>query len=271
MAIPKIDYTEEQINNLIKGIYDEYVNEYNLPKKLYNETARILKKAVYKGYGGKLASFDYGTPDYELLSELRDNVYMFSGAKTYTQVKEISSLMYEGNEKLSFSDFKKKALAKYDTYNKAYLETEYVTALTSGNEAIQWQSAQEDIKLFPQLKYTAILDQHTSEICKRLDGVVMPTNSPFWNIHTPPNHFNCRCHIEKIDKYDTEPNTNPSVVKSIIKFTDENMKGVFKMNPGKDRVVFKTKGEDKHPYFDVEPKDKGLAKKNFNLPIPEKD
>jgi hypothetical protein len=41
----------------------------------------------------------------------------------------------------------------------------------------------------------------------------------------------------------------------------------FMMNSGKDGYIFKEKGEGKHPYFDVAPGDKELAKRNFNLPI----
>jgi hypothetical protein len=45
------------------------------------------------------------------------------------------------------------------------------------------------------------------------------------------------------------------------------MQPIFKMNVGLDKVVF----SDKHPYFDVEPKDKKFARNNFDLPIPAKD
>ena len=42
---------------------------------------------------------------------------------------------------------------------------------------------------------------------------------------------------------------------------------MFKMNPGKERVVF----DKDHPYFDVAKKDVAFAKTNFGLPIPEND
>jgi hypothetical protein len=40
------------------------------------------------------------------------------------------------------------------------------------------------------------------------------------------------------------------------------------MNAGIDGYVFKEKGKDKHPYFDIAKGDKEMAKKNWNLPIP---
>jgi hypothetical protein len=40
------------------------------------------------------------------------------------------------------------------------------------------------------------------------------------------------------------------------------------MNAGIDGYVFKEKGKDKHPFFDIAKGDKEMAKKNWNLPIP---
>jgi len=44
---------------------------------------------------------------------------------------------------------------------------------------------------------------------------------------------------------------------------------LFRMNAGIDGYVFKEKGKDKHPYFDIAKGDKEAAKKNWNLPIPQ--
>lgn len=44
----------------------------------------------------------------------------------------------------------------------------------------------------------------------------------------------------------------------------ENVPDEFKMNAGKDRLVF----SPKHPYFTVDRGYKELAKKNYNLPLP---
>jgi hypothetical protein len=41
------------------------------------------------------------------------------------------------------------------------------------------------------------------------------------------------------------------------------------MNPGIDKIVFKSTGSGKHPYFDVSSEHRALANNNFNLSIPE--
>ena len=45
--------------------------------------------------------------------------------------------------------------------------------------------------LFDRFKYSAVIDSHTSEICRRLNGIILPINDSLWRQNTPPNHFNC--------------------------------------------------------------------------------
>lgn len=111
------------------------------------------------------------------------------------------------------------------------------------------------------LKYSAIIDANTSDICKPLDGITLPVNDKFWNTHAPLNHFNCRCVLLQVGE---EKETNKEKVKEVEKEMNDKMQPLFKMNPGKDKVIF----DDKHPYFEVAPKDKEFAKNNFDLPMP---
>lgn len=255
--MPKIKYSDEQVQQLIDGIFNRVINAHHLPKGLYKATADVLLDGVNEGF--------YDSPDTALLKHFHDNIYMFSGAKTFQQVQHISSLMYKSN--LDYKVFKEEALSVYKNYNENYLESEYVTALTSGTNAKSYSEAIESKGLFNRLKYSAVMDQHTSEICKRLNGIILPINDKFWRTNTPPNHFNCRCFVEKIDKYDEEPSTHGNKANSAIVYAEHHRQPMFNMNPATDKVVFKKN----HPYFSVPKQYKDLAKKNFNLPIPNKD
>jgi SPP1 gp7 family putative phage head morphogenesis protein len=44
----------------------------------------------------------------------------------------------------------------------------------------------------PYLRFDAVGDSRTTELCEALDGKVLPADDPFWDKHTPPLHFNCR-------------------------------------------------------------------------------
>jgi SPP1 gp7 family putative phage head morphogenesis protein len=255
-------YTDKQIIELLYGIVEGIITVNNLPKDLYIAIAEYLKKGLYEGFGGTLV--DFGGKDLKLLKELRENIYIFSGAKTYQQVRELTNLVAEAQ---TFSDYKKKAIDVYDTYNKVWAEAEYNTAKGQAQNAILWSEFEKDKKNFPYLKYSAVIDKNTSDICKPLNGVIRKVDDQLWNKYSPLNHFNCRCTLEKIDKYDDVVLTPKYKVDDITKELDKTVQNEFKMNPGKDGYIF----NENHPYFTVKKEHRGLARQNFGLEIPEKD
>ena len=256
-------YTEKQINALLTGIYSGSITEMELPESLYFAIADYLKKSLYEGFGGTLIDFT-GKP-LELLTELRENIYMFSGAKTYTEVKEFTELLYNEYGIKPFSTFKKEALGVYEKYNVDYLRTEYDTAIASGQQGYLWTKIVKDSDVLPYLKFTAVLDKNTTVECRHMDEIVARWDDKIWNTCYPPNHWHCRSSVLQTDE-EHLLSSSKDIAKAK-KETEADMQDVFKMNCGKDGYVFKKD----HPYFDVAPKDKAYAKNNFNLPIPTKD
>ena len=255
-------YTKEQIDKLIKGIYLGLVNVKNLPKKLYIAIADYLKEGVYKGFGGSLIEF--GGTDLALLKELRENAYIFSGAKVYHQIREMSAMASKAQ---TFSQFKKLVTPVYEKYNNDWLQTEYNTAVGQAQNANLWLEFEKDKKLFPYLKYSAVIDSRTSQICKPLDGIIRKVDDPIWSKYSPLNHFNCRCTLEKISIEEEVTITSEKQVKEVTKQLDKDVQKEFKMNSGKDGYIF----SKDHQYFKVAKKDVARAKNNFGLPIPNKD
>lgn len=250
-------YSKEQIQALIQGVFDGVATEYNIPLDLYYAIADELKQGLYKGFGGAPSSFS-GT-DYALLNELRTNVYMFSAAKSYTEMKEMTGLLMDGDKVRSFADFKKAALHTYDIYNVDYLKSEYNTALASGDMAIKWQDIERNTDILPLLQYQT-KGSDVCPICKPLDEVVLPASDPFWKTRYPPNHFNCYCIV-------TQHEADELPVTKNVPAMSPAMSDVFKMNVGIDKYVY----APDHPYFIVPSKDKAYAMRNFDMPIPEKD
>lgn len=253
-------YTDKQISRLLDGIFDGSITEYDLPLDYYNAVADYLKKGLYKGFGMDLSSAV--GKDLELLTELRENVYMFSAAKTYNEVKEISALLTDGTGVRSFSDFKKEALQLYDTYNVDYLKTEYNTAVGQGTMAVKWNEIEKNKAFLPLLKYSAIGD--ACDICGPLDGMIEPVDSAIWSSVMPLNHFNCFCTVLQLDDIDNKPTDgNDKLVASV----EDKMQPIFVNNVGRTGEVF----QNKHPYFEVGKADKEFAQTNFGLPIKETD
>lgn len=243
---------KKAIAAIIRGIYEGGITKRKLPVDLYEATADKLNEGVDIGAEG-------GPSD--LIRELKQNIYVFSGAKTYTQVKDISSLIVENGKLRDFKSFKKLALEKFDTYNVDYLKTEYETAIGQAQTAVKWMSI--DPKALPYLQRMAVMDANTSPECQILNGIIARVDDPFWRTRSPLTHFNCRCILTAIDRYSGVLPSNPATINAAIRDT-EHINPLFKGNPGIDKVIF----NKSHPYFDIEPKDKPLAKKNFNLPIP---
>lgn len=269
-------YTQKQIKTLLDGIYDGSVTEYDLPQDLYLAIADYLKKGLYEGFGNTLSKLSENLADgkgslndLELLAELRSNIYMFSAAKTFQQVKDMTSaLVNEDGVPRSFSAFKKEALDIFGLYNETWLKTEYNTAIGQAQEAIKWQRIEEQKDVLPYLKYSAVLDPNTSIICRPLDGIVAPVGDPIWSKIAPLNHFNCRCLLLQVDSEEGLKGLTPQGDKlKRVEAVEAEMQPVFKMNAGKDGYIFK--GD--HPYFEVAKKDKSFAKNNFDLPIPKND
>lgn len=264
----KLDYSEDQINALVTSIYFGKINLKNLPVGFYKETAKTLNKAVSEGFGKELSSMQFGKPDFELLKQLTENIYIFSGAKTATMCEELSGMIVKDGEVLNLNEFKKAAKNRFNVYNgkDGYLESEYITANTAASSAANWEYTEENKELFPRLKSIVIMDKYTAPECARMNGVIADVSDPIWNHNISPRHFRCRCHEERIDKFDDVKSTHQSTVRKIERLNNESMQDVFKMNPGKDKIIF----SDKHPYFEIGKKNPDLGKNNFGLPIPNK-
>lgn len=285
------NFIEYDFGRLIAAIYSGAIDEWNLPRGLYQKTADKFIEAINNGMdaprpleigmgGGfrmpkqeqpaQSIGIAYNTPDEILRSELIENVYVFSGAKTFQQVKELVSNIAPDGLVQPFNKFKKSAEKIIGKYNDQWLRTEYNTALGSAQSARDWQEFEDDVELFPYLRYDAIIDPNTSDICRPLEGITLPVNHPFWNKFSPLNHFNCRCRLIKISQYEEVKKTGKKKLTRVSEKIEPQMQELFMFNPGKERLVFKETGKGKHPYFNVAPKYREYAQNNFNLPIPER-
>lgn len=255
-------YSSKQIKDFLDGIFEGDITSRELPEDLYMAISGYLKAGLYEGFGGNLTKF--AGKDLELLQELRENIYMFSAAKTFQEVKQISSfLVDESGNRRSFSDFNKLGEKEYDKWNKTYAQSEYNTAIAQATMASKWNGIQANKDLLPYLTYSTIGD--ACDICAPLDGMTAKVDDPIWSSVYPANHFNCMCIVTQEE--DTVTPTPDDEKEAIVGAVTGEMDDMFLMNAGQDKYVF----SPEHPYFQVEKKDMAFAKENYNLPIPEED
>lgn len=215
--------------NLAKELYNNGEISSENRNSLLQETAQKLNQAILQG------GVSYETLP-ELAAFMKENVFIFSGFKTYQQLQQASALLRDGNGKLrSFTDFKTEIKKLNATYNTAYLNAEYNLAVSSSQMAVKWKKF-ESQKDDYDLVYDAVNDKRTRPDHAALDGVVEPVDSSFWNTHYPPNAWNCRCTV-----YQVEKGTKGTILPNEITPNPT----LFQNNVGKTGVVFPSS----HPYF----------------------
>lgn len=251
-------FDENEIETWLDKVYKGIVTKTALDINYYHKVARKLTEGVYKGFGAELIKTQWGTPDHVMLASLRENVYIFSGAKNYQQTREVSSLLYSEKGLKPFSDFKKDASKVFKQYNENYLRAEYNSAIAQSRSASLWMEIEREKNIYTQLQYETVGDARVRPEHASLDGITRPVDDKFWVTNYPPNSWNCRCMVlQTNDAINTD-------MKGFSKPTDKEVPEIFRFNAGKTKQVF----SPKHPYFKVAKEDKMFSKDNWGQPIP---
>lgn len=199
-----------------------------LDEELVKQTYNDLAEGAASGYGQGWSKFGDDAGSNKSVLMLQQNLFRFSGAKSYTQLVELNNLLTKDGKVVPWPDFRDSALKINEKYNINHLKTEHQTANKAANSAREWQTFQQDRKIFPNLKYKTVGDSRVREEHRALDGIIAPLDSPFWDKYMPPNGFNCRCRaVQTAEKPSANIPTKPDGVK------DE-----FKFNPGKVNQAF---------------------------------
>jgi SPP1 gp7 family putative phage head morphogenesis protein len=138
--------------------------------------------------------------DPQLAHSLKYNVAQFSAFKESSFKSQLEQLLTSNGDIVPWSDFKKKAYAISGDYNKRWLKTEYDHTVASANMAAKWKDWEENVDLYPNLKYVTVGDQRVRAKHAQWDGLILPFNHPWWQTHLPPNEFGCRCDAEQTDE-----------------------------------------------------------------------
>ncbi len=78
------------------------------------------------------------------------------------------------------------------------LRTVFNVNMQSAYAAGAWQQSQATKASAPFLMYDAVDDEATREEHARWDGTVLPMDDAWWQQHTPPNGWNCRCSVVQL-------------------------------------------------------------------------
>jgi SPP1 gp7 family putative phage head morphogenesis protein len=211
-------------------------------KALTNETNRILNDAVNFGIG------DNVVPEI-MRQKLANDVFVFSGFKTYAELKTASELLLTTDGKPKpFAQFSRDVEAIHANYNKRYLEAEYYFAQGSGQMAAKWANLDDTGRY--NLQYRTAGDSRVRDSHAALRDITLPADDAFWNSYYPPNGWKCRCQAVEVskDRYKVSDSADAAVkgkaATTQIGKDGKNSLAIFRFNPGKQQIIF----PPKHPY-----------------------
>lgn len=257
----RMPFDNEWIEMYLLSVYAGAITKDQLSVQYHAKVGVALEDALIIGLGSQY-TFPLSSPKYTLYQKLRSNIFVFSAAKQYQQVRTMSHFINKDGVKSTYQEFKELAKKVFIEYNDNYLRTEYVTAVGQSQMAKEWVEIQEKKDVIPYLTYRTQRDARVRDEHAVLDGITLPVDHPFWNNYMPKNGWNCRCFTVSKERAKV---TNLSE-RDLTDLADEKkFPKVFQMNPGKDGLIFNPKH---HPYFFVAKGDAGLKQNNFNMPIP---
>jgi len=233
--------SDKELEAWVKDIYKKS-DKAGLHIPTVQAYAEKFWNAVQEGYGKGFADVQIGDTDYNTLAHLRKNVYHFSAAKNHAELKAITSkVVTDGGKVRTWAQFRKEAAKITSVFRGSWMEAEYELAVAGGQMAGKWQEFKrtgDDT----MLRYSTVKDARVSDICKPLEGVTKPINDAFWNTYYPPNHFRCRCDVDRIP-YNTKGTPAD-------KTPAPEIPKMLRTNLAKQGLVFPSD----HPYFKGIPK-----------------
>ncbi|WP_313411049.1 minor capsid protein [Sphingobacterium multivorum] len=224
----------QYLEKLTREIWEKKAIEKGYDPELVKAYGSQLSKAVDKGYP-KIEA-DFSMEDQKKIHSLKNNVWQFSTAKTYTQLKQMSDALVAPDGKLrTFDEFRIQA-ALISGEQLRHLKTEYQTAVAGAQMASKWVEIQRMKSTYPLLQFIAVEDEHTTALCRSLDGVIRPVDDSLWQQFYPPNHYNCRSTVKQLRK--GEVTSDDDVVRP-------DIPNIFKVNLGERGLAF----PEDHAYF----------------------
>ncbi|WP_338813736.1 DUF935 family protein [Bernardetia sp. Wsw4-3y2] len=221
------------INQIITFLHDNPNSEVpeNLIQELSESYVSVFESAITEGYGTENILIE----DENMINVLRQNVQVFGAAKTESELRQMTNLLYDSDGSLrTFQEFRFDALKLHENYNVNWLKAEYNVSVNSSIAARKWVEIERDKEIFPLLKYITAGDDRVRSNHEKLDNKILPQNDDFWNTYYPPNGWNCRCTVQKIRKGEISKDV-PNI----------EINQMFQNNVGKNGIIF----PKKHPYF----------------------
>lgn len=166
--------------------------------ELFQHTSNTLLTGFKKGWDdyfitlGFDLGFEYNFDDPSLLTAFEQNLFRFAGVKNLAMAQRLNELFRQSS---SFQEFLELARQETKIFNVDWLETEYNTAVLTGESAATYHRLVAQAEIFPYWEYKTAGDSHVRKSHQLLAGIILPYNDERWKKIFPPNGWNCRCYV----------------------------------------------------------------------------
>lgn len=190
------NFSEQVLQEALKRIYCKEVDvETDIDWGLYIETQRIFEEAIELG---AKETKDY---DEEFVTTLKENQQIYSAFRVHSLANKMVEQMTDSDGRLkSFNQWSKDVEPIATHYNRAWLKTEYDTAVRRTHIATEMKRAAEVSDVLPNLEWLPSTSINPGADHRVFWHTVLPQNHPFWSVHHPGDRWNCKCSIEATDK-----------------------------------------------------------------------
>lgn len=234
---PDISGVEAAFNKAVKRLHGKRVFGAAMLRDdaiigLIEETASFLSKGIERG-------LEECSPSETMVNSLRESVGVFSGFKTFHEMKEAAGMLLDesGNIK-PFEQYYKDVQTLNETYNKFYLKTEYDFTVASSEAAARWEDQQDDGEGRYLLQYRTAGDNKVRKAHRELEGITLPASDSFWDSYYPPNGWRCRCTVTKVRAAKYPATNSKEAMTAGKKATEGKYAEMFRFNPGKQRAAY---------------------------------
>ncbi len=80
--------------------------------------------------------------------------------------------------------------------------------------AARYESGLKDVQV-EAYQFSAMMDERTCAVCRRLDGIIRPKRDEFWYSATPPMHDKCRCVLSQVMTWEKATPTEDAIIREL--------------------------------------------------------
>lgn len=219
--------------NIYKGNVDI---DHEVEEHLFQETSKIFNEAISEGYANAVEN-NTPLPNDTFRSSFKHSADVFSAFRVHRMQQDIAAQMIDEDGHVKpFQKFVKDVSPYIEHRNRAWLRTEYDTAILRAQNAAEWKMFEAEKDVYPNLEWIDSTSPNPGADHMVFWGTVRPVDDPFWDEHKPGDRWNCKCELQQSDS---------DVTAAPLSDGKSDPARGLESNPAKAEELF----SQKHPYY----------------------